>query len=99
MTGRSQPLDSLIGCGGSVSLPSAGYGPGDGHTEQTGKTVRSGASVGQGTLKEERAFEYDLRGRLKTATVTQYEADGTTVASQSTSTFAYDDGGVRSEQS
>jgi RHS repeat-associated protein len=76
------------------SHTSYAYGPANAHTEQTGKTVRAGLAD-QGTLREQHSYGYDLQQRLDEATVTKYQADGTTIASQSASTYAYDHSGIR----
>lgn len=69
------------------------YGPGNAHTTQTKKTVRPGTG-GTGDPAEETVFAYDHRGRL--AAVTRITYGQTT--SVKTSTYAYDDAGIRVEQ-
>jgi RHS repeat-associated protein len=73
-------------------------GTGDPGTEETDETVRTGTTVNSGTKVSEKGYTYDVQGRMSGAVVTSYQADGTTIQSQSTSTYKYDPDGMRIEQ-
>jgi RHS repeat-associated protein len=70
-------------------------GTGDPGTEETDETVRTGTVAGSGTKVSEKGYTYDVQGRMSGAVVTSYQADGTTIQSQSTSTYKYDPDGMR----
>ena len=73
--------------------PADPYG-GD-HTEQTKKTVYDEAT---GLPLSQTDNTYNLRGRLESADIKQYDTDGVTVTSQTTTGYTYNDSGIRTSQ-